>query len=41
MYKELQTKFHYYENIIEIKSQWEKKSVELKELQAELHRTEE
>ena len=40
MQEELQKKLDIDEKIIDIKSQVEKKSVELKELQAELHRTE-
>ena len=41
MHEELQKKLHCDERIKEIKSRLDKKSVELKELQAELHRTEE
>ena len=41
MHEELQKKLDCDEKIIDIKSKVEKKSVELKELQAELHRTEE
>lgn len=41
MHEELQKKLDCHERIKEIKSQLDKKSVELKELQAELHHTEE